>query len=141
MATRNMAVINPAPVAAVVLVLITLSAAFSDNRGILGNVAVAEPCGFEFPRLVVMHLEPGDDIHLNAERVSSANLGRRLEEVMRRRAEKLLFVVADGSMSFGEVLKLVDTASQYVDHLALITPQVENQTRWPTESCLDVRLR
>jgi biopolymer transport protein ExbD len=70
---------------------------------------------------VVLAIENDGTFRLNAEVISGADLHRRLVDLFRRRAERVLFVKASSGLEFGVVASAIDMArGANVDHVALM---------------------
>ena len=76
-------------------------------------------------------------VRIRNENIHVENLGRRLEEVFRTRAERLLLVKVEGQVKFGDVIEVLDRASSRVQlQYGLIT---ELSTPTPAEPSLFMR--
>ena len=63
---------------------------------------------------------------INSEPTDEAHLGPRLEEIFKTRAERVVFVKADGSLDFQWVAKAIDIAhGAAIDKVGLMTAKVE----------------
>ena len=66
------------------------------------------------PRPVVMTLEGGREgrllVSLNQRPVDTSELGSRLRDVFQAQSDKTLFVRAEGSVRYGQVVEAMDTA-------------------------------
>jgi biopolymer transport protein TolR len=70
---------------------------------------------------VVLAIENDGTLLLNAETVPGADLHRRLVDLFRSRAERVLFVKASAGLEFGVVAAAIDTArGANVDRVALM---------------------
>jgi biopolymer transport protein ExbD len=65
---------------------------------------------------VTLNVDPGFDIR---------ELPSRLREILKYRAEKLVYVRAEPGVAFGEFVQLVDAVRPEAEIISLITPQVE----------------
>jgi biopolymer transport protein TolR len=75
---------------------------------------------------VVIQIDAQGHIKLNQEDVMKENLGRRLEEVFRTRAQRVLFVKGDKDLDFAKVAEAIDIAKGAgLDKIGLMTPKVE----------------
>src|SRR5512140_2902341 len=54
-------------------------------------------------RTVVISINADHSIEINTERVTEENLGSRLEEIFKTRAERVVFVKGDGGLDFSYV--------------------------------------
>ena len=77
-------------------------------------------------RTVVIVIDKDHNMQINSESVAEANLQRRLEEIFKTRAERVVFVKADGSLEFRWVAKAIDIAhGAGIDRVGLMTAKVE----------------
>jgi biopolymer transport protein TolR len=77
-------------------------------------------------RTVVIVIEKDKSIKLNQDPVDEAKLGERLTEVFKTRAERVVFVKADGDLPFETVAKAIDIAKGAgIDKIGLMTPKIE----------------
>ena len=85
-----------------------------DNRTIVVQL-IQEPNGAK-PKLKI-----------NQDDVTWKDLGDRLTEIFKQRAERVMFVKADDDVQFQEVATVIDTAkgTQVVDKIGLITAKIE----------------
>jgi biopolymer transport protein ExbD len=66
-------------------------------------------------------------LKINQEDVSWDNLGNRLTDIFKTRAERILFVKGDPDVEFQNVASVIDVAhgTQVVDKIGLITAKIE----------------
>ena len=65
-------------------------------------------------------------VEINQENVSWTDLGSRLVDIYKTRAQKVLFVKADNNVPWEDVATVIDDAhSVGVDHVGLITAEIE----------------
>ncbi len=77
-------------------------------------------------RTVVIIIEKDKSIKLNTEDVTEANLGKRLEDVFKTRAERVVFVKGDPNLEYQSVARAIDIAKGAgIDKIGLMTPKVE----------------
>ncbi|BDC51135.1 protein TolR [Bryobacterales bacterium F-183] len=77
-------------------------------------------------RTVVIIIEADKSIKLNTEDVTEANLGKRLEDIFKTRAERVVFVKGDPNLEYQYVAKAIDVAKGVgIDKVGLMTPKVE----------------
>ncbi len=77
-------------------------------------------------RTVVIIINKDKSMLLNAEPITEANLGTRLEEIFKTRAERVVFVKGDPDLDFASVAKAIDIAKGAgLDKVGLMTPKVE----------------
>jgi biopolymer transport protein ExbD len=88
-------------------------------------IARHEDCGGDDRRVVVVVVLPHGQLKLNEEAVGRDQLGDRLQEIFEPRAERLIFVKAEGDVTFQEVAEVIDIAETYVDHVGLLTPTIK----------------
>jgi biopolymer transport protein ExbD len=79
--------------------------------------------------VVVQLLKGGGDkaaLKINQDDVTWENLGGRLNDIFKTRAEKVMFVKADPELTFNEVAQVIDIShSAGVDKVGLITAKIE----------------
>src|SRR5262252_5442508 len=79
--------------------------------------------------VVVSVLEaPGKPkLKINQDDVTWDNLGTRLSDIFKTRAERVMFVKGDDNIEFQHVAKVIDTArgTQFVDRVGLVTAKIE----------------
>jgi biopolymer transport protein ExbD len=77
-------------------------------------------------RTVVIIIEKDRSMKVNTEPVEEANLGKRLEDIFKTRAERVVFVKGDPDLEFREVAKAIDIAKGAgIDKVGLMTPKIE----------------
>lgn len=77
-------------------------------------------------RTVVIIIEKDRSMKLNTEPVTEANLGQRLEDVFKTRAERVVFVKGDPDLDFQYVAKAIDIAKGAgLDKVGLMTKAIE----------------
>jgi biopolymer transport protein TolR len=77
-------------------------------------------------RTVVIVIEKDKSMKLNQDPIDEAKLGDRLTEVFKTRAERVVFVKADGDLPFESVAKAIDIAKGAgIDKIGLMTPKIE----------------
>ncbi len=80
----------------------------------------------EVDRTVVIIIDKDRRMMLNTESVTEANLGERLIEVFKTRAERVCFVKADPDLEFQYVAKAIDIAKgAQMDKVGLMTARME----------------
>ena len=73
-------------------------------------------------RTIVVQVTSGNKVLINQENVSWSDLGSRLEDIFKRRAEKVAFVKGDDSVEFVQVARAVDIMrGAGIDNVGLIT--------------------
>lgn len=77
-------------------------------------------------RTVVITINADKSMLINTEPVSEDNLGKRLEDIFKTRAERVVFVKGDPSLEFASVAKAIDAAhGAGIDKVGLMTAKVE----------------
>ena len=77
-------------------------------------------------RTVVITINADKTMLINTEPVAEDNLSKRLEEIFKTRAERVVFVKGDASLEFGAVAKAIDAAhGAGIDKVGLMTAKVE----------------
>lgn len=77
-------------------------------------------------RTVVIIIEKDRSMKVNTEPVEEANLGKRLEDIFKTRAERVVFVKGDPDLEFRDVAKAIDIAKGAgIDKVGLMTPKIE----------------
>jgi biopolymer transport protein ExbD len=77
-------------------------------------------------RTVVIVIEKDKSMKLNTEMVTEANLGQRLEDIFKTRAERIVFVKGDPDLDFVNVARAIDIAKGAgLDKVGLMTKAVE----------------
>ena len=77
-------------------------------------------------RTVVIIIEKDKSIKLNSEAVTEDKLGKRLEDVFKTRAERVVFVKGDPDVEFQYVARAIDIAKGAgIDKVGLMTPKIE----------------
>ena len=77
-------------------------------------------------RTVVIVIDANHNYMINAEPTSEAQLGSRLEEIFKTRAERVVFVKGDPSLEFTWVAQAIDIAhGAGIDKVGLMTARVE----------------
>lgn len=77
-------------------------------------------------RTVVVSVEQGGKILINQDQVDKRNLGDRLTDIFKTRAERVLFVRGDSGLNFSEVAEVIDIAKGAgIDKVGLMTAKIE----------------
>ncbi|HUI80132.1 MAG TPA: biopolymer transporter ExbD [Bryobacteraceae bacterium] len=77
-------------------------------------------------RTVVIVIEKDKSMKINQDPVEEANLGSRLEEIFKTRAERVVFVKGDPDLEFATVARAIDIAhGAGIDKVGLMTPKTE----------------
>jgi biopolymer transport protein TolR len=74
----------------------------------------------------VIVVDANHKYQINSEDTDEANMGRRLEEIFKTRAERVVFVKGDPSLEYQWVAKAIDIAhGAGIDKVGLMTAKVE----------------
>ena len=77
-------------------------------------------------RTVVIVVNADRSLQINNETTDLARLGRRLEDIFKTRAERVVFVKGDPTIDFGMVAQVIDIAKgSGIDKIGLMTAKVE----------------
>jgi biopolymer transport protein TolR len=77
-------------------------------------------------RTVVIVIDKDRSMKLNQDPINEADLGARLTEVFKTRAERVVFVKGDPDLDFATVARAIDTAKgAQIDKVGLMTPKAE----------------
>lgn len=77
-------------------------------------------------RTVVVIIEKDRTMKINSEVTTEADLGPRLEEIFKTRAERIIFVKGDPSVEYQYVARAIDTAKGVgIDKVGLMTAKME----------------
>jgi biopolymer transport protein ExbD len=77
-------------------------------------------------RTVVISIDQYDQLQINMDQVTWDQLGVRLEEIFKTRAERVVFVRGDPGLEFQSVAKAIDIAKGAgIDKVGLMTKNVE----------------
>jgi len=86
----------------------------------------APPPDPKIDRTVVIVINRDHSMQLNQDPVEEKNLGKRLEEIFKTRAERVVFVKGDPDLEFQAVARAIDIAKGAgLDKVGLMTPKVE----------------
>jgi biopolymer transport protein ExbD len=124
---RLFAGINGGSLASLFAILAVLvPSTFSQPKGLPVDIAVSSGTTFcgDGDRLLVASVLPTGRVRLNDEDVELNKLDRRLKEIFRDRAERLIFVIPDATAAFGDVVALIDIAKGQADHVAMLSHAV-----------------
>lgn len=78
-------------------------------------------------RTVVIIINKDRSLLINTESTTDAQLGPRLEEIFKTRAERVVFVKGDPDLEFQTVARVIDTAKGAgIDKVGLMTKGVES---------------
>ena len=77
-------------------------------------------------RTVVVSVNKGGQLMINQDAVTKDQLGARLTDIFKTRAERVMFVKGDPDILFGEVAEVIDIAKgAQIDKIGLITAKIE----------------
>jgi biopolymer transport protein TolR len=77
-------------------------------------------------RTVVVTVAKDKSLKVNQEDVLPANLQKRLEDIFKTRAERVMFVKGDPDNEFKDIAMVIDTAKGAgIDKVGLMTPKIE----------------
>jgi biopolymer transport protein TolR len=77
-------------------------------------------------RTVVIVIEKDKSMKLNQDPITEGQLGDRLTEVFKTRAERVVFVKGDPDLDFATVARAIDIAKgAQIDKVGLMTPKAE----------------
>lgn len=92
-------------------------------------------------RDIVLHVLPQGGLTLNGQPQKRADLGRRLDEIYRRRWSRHVYITSDPNALLGEVVEVIDIAGKHVDHVVIVTPSVLKKATYRGDgTCLDPNL-
>jgi biopolymer transport protein TolR len=124
--------INMTPMIDVLLVLIIIFMVITPlvPKGLDTLVPQPNPNADKQPpsqnRTIVIQVEAGGVIKINQDQVTEAQLGPRLTDIFKTRAERVAFVRGDDNLEFKEVAKVIDIAKEAgVDKVGLMTAKME----------------
>jgi biopolymer transport protein ExbD len=77
-------------------------------------------------RTVVIVIDKDKSMKLNQTPIQESQLGDRLTEIFKTRAERVVFVRADGDLDYATVARAIDVAKGAgIDKIGLMTPKIE----------------
>jgi len=77
-------------------------------------------------RTVVVSVSTGGQLKINQDAVTKDQLGARLTDIFKTRAERVMFVKGDPDVLFGDVAEVIDIAKgAQIDKVGLITAKIE----------------
>ena len=78
------------------------------------------------PETIVVQVLQGQKLMINQEPANWSDLGTRLSDIFKTRAEKVVFVKGDKDLEFQKIAQAIDIAhGAGIDKVGLMTPQVE----------------
>ena len=124
--------INMTPMIDVLLVLIIIFMVITPlvPKGLEARVPQPPPPNQPPPpendRTVVVIIEKDKSMKINQEPILFENLSKRLEDIFKTRAERVVFVKGDPDLEYQEVAKVIDVAKGVgIDQVGLMTKKVE----------------
>jgi biopolymer transport protein ExbD/biopolymer transport protein TolR len=77
-------------------------------------------------RLIIVRVLTNGKVNLNNEvEMRPSELGDRLNQIFRTRAERVLFIEADADLPVSSVAGVIDISQSQVDRVVIVTPTVE----------------
>ena len=77
-------------------------------------------------KTIVVQVMPNDKVMINQDSTTWDQLGPRLFDIFKQRADKVAFVKGDDDVEFGEVAHAIDIMrGSGIDHVGLITAKME----------------
>lgn len=121
--------INITPLIDVLLVLIVIFMVISPQTPSGLEANVPQPSPQSPPKTaaetLVLTLSRSGEIRLNQEEIDSASLAPRLQDVLRTRSDRTLFVQADDDIPYNDVAHLIDVArGAGADRIGLLTQRI-----------------
>ena len=130
--------VNVAPMVAVLLIgAAVLASTGPTSVGLPLRVGKMVSCYPGDRRVVVIQVSTDGSVKINVDPVKRADFGAKLDEIFRTRAVHLAYVTAESDVAFGEVASVIDTATNHVDHIALL-PRSQMLDRKPYPGERDV---
>jgi len=75
---------------------------------------------------VVVQVMPRGIVMINQDQTSWGQLGPRLTDIFKQRADKIAFVKGDDNVEFGDIARAIDIMrGSGIDHVGLITAKIE----------------
>ena len=128
---RASAAMNITPMIDVLLVLLVIFMVTLplNQRGIDVNLPAPSPDhGPPPPGQIVLEYTRDKRLAINKQDVAIADLGTRLRELFDTRTDKTLFIMADGSLRYGEIVTVIDAAKGAgVQRVGVVTEAMRRQ--------------
>jgi biopolymer transport protein TolR len=120
---------NVVPLIDILLVMLVIFMIIPHNQTGL-DAKLPQPAGPNTVALppelvVVVQIREDGSLKINDEPVSWDRLPARLEEVYRRRAQRIAFIKGDAPVKFATVARVVDVLRQLDLSVGLLTPKLE----------------
>jgi biopolymer transport protein ExbD len=126
--------ITPLVGVSLVLVVMVLFSARLSQEGM--NISVPRPPEKPRPRTiaaagdVILEYSADRRITVNRREISRAELGATLADLYRNRPEKTMWLIGAGTVRYGEIVELIDTAKGAgVERVGVITPEMMKNRR------------
>jgi biopolymer transport protein ExbD len=121
--------INITPYIDILLVLLIIFMVITPIRQMDLDVKVPqtsnEPGGAPDPSVIVVSVGEAAQLAINQEPTSIGDLGRKLQEIYSKRANKNMFVSASAKLPYGDVVKIIDIAKGAgVQDVGLLTEEI-----------------
>jgi|SRR5579862_900280 biopolymer transport protein TolR len=77
-------------------------------------------------KTIVVSVLPGGKLMINQDNTTWNDLGLRLDDIFKERADKIAFVKGDDNVEFADVARAIDIMrGSGIDHVGLITAKIE----------------
>ncbi len=123
---------NIVPLIDVLLVLIIIFMVITPRTPTGLDTLVPQPAPPNQPpqksddRTIVVQVMPGGKVMINQDESDWNNLGPRLFDIFKERADKIAFVKGEDNVEFGQVARAIDIMrGSGIDHVGLITAKIE----------------
>src|SRR5687768_12779205 len=128
---RTSAAMNITPMIDVLLVLIVIfMTSLFHQRAIDVNLPPPDSEATAPPTQIVVEYTTDKRLSINRQEVTHADLGERLRGLFESRTDKTLFVMAAGSLRYGDIVEVIDTAKGAgVTRVGIVTERMRGITR------------
>ncbi|MBN9658853.1 MAG: biopolymer transporter ExbD [Acidobacteria bacterium] len=122
--------LNVTPLIDILLVLLIIFMVITPARTLGLSAALPQattdpPAGDTPDRAIVIQLAGDSDLRINTEPIRLPDLGPRLLDIFKTRAERVVFVQAGADTEFQYVAQVVDIAKgASIDHVGLLTARL-----------------